>query len=136
MLSVACSAAAGTPSALPTVAPPALPPPTAPEPPTRASLPPTDQAAPAQSAAAAGPGQPIGGRIIRISGRIVQIPPDAYVSRELNLLQCPSSTACPEVPMYELVRGGSTATVGGQSGTIYQQEIAPGEEGAFDFLRR
>jgi hypothetical protein len=40
---------------------------------------------------------------------------------------------CPEAPYYVLRRGNSTVGVS-RSGTRFAEKIAPGEEGAFDFL--
>jgi hypothetical protein len=73
---------------------------------------------------------------LRIAGQFVQLPPDGYVNRELDPTQCPTGPACPETSLYEIVRGGSTVTIGVTTGTIYSEDLAPGEETAFDFLRR
>lgn len=79
------------------------------------------------------------GKPIRVAGIDVQLPPDAYVEYIIvDALPCPPSIEgvnCPEVPFYKLRRGNSTIGVSIKSGTMFQEQVAPGEEGAFDFLR-
>jgi hypothetical protein len=66
------------------------------------------------------------GESIRVSGRTVTLPADAYVASSWI-----SAYGLPRGPIYEVVRGESTAVVIGSTGEIWHEEIAPGEEGAF-----
>ncbi len=89
----------------------------------------------ARATDAAAPRQPTRGNLLRIQGRFVQLPADAYVQREITETTCTGSEQCAQIPIYEIVRGNSTVAVSGRSGAILSEEVAPGEEGAFDFLR-
>lgn len=76
------------------------------------------------------------GSTIRLAGKVVTLPSDAYVSRYIIEGLCPPGQKCPELPIYEIRRGNSTIMVSAKSGAIIEEKIAPGEEGAFDFLKR
>ncbi len=79
--------------------------------------------------------EPVRGQLLRIAGHFVQLPPDAYVNPEAAGPTCVPDLPCAG-PTYRIVRGGSSASVSVTSGAILSEEIAPGEEGAFDFLRQ
>jgi hypothetical protein len=64
----------------------------------------------------------------------VQLPPDAYIEHLIISVNCEVGQPCPETPYYSLRRGRSTVGVSIRSGARFGEEIAPGEEGAFDFL--
>lgn len=91
-----------------------------------------DLAATGQSVSVSGPSTR--GSVIQIQGKSVQLPPDAYVSRYITSGLCAATRSCPELPMYELRRGNSTLAVSAPSGAKVEEQIAPGEAGAFDFL--
>jgi hypothetical protein len=74
------------------------------------------------------------GAVINIAGRTVQLPPDAYIEENMAFVQCVEGLPCPEAPYYRLRRGESTVGVSLRSGARFAEKIAPGEEGAFDFL--
>ncbi|MBW4575871.1 MAG: hypothetical protein KME08_11365 [Aphanothece sp. CMT-3BRIN-NPC111] len=80
------------------------------------------------------------GKPIRVAGIDVQLPPDAYVEYSIvDALPCGPNLVegvnCAEVPFYWLRRGNSRIGVSVNSGTMFREQIALGEEGAFDFLR-
>jgi hypothetical protein len=74
------------------------------------------------------------GTVIGVAGRLVQLPPDAYIANSVAFIQC-YEPGCPEAPYYVLRRGESSVGVSRRTGYVFGAEIAPGEEGAFDFLR-
>ena len=79
------------------------------------------------------------GKQVRVAGIDVQLPPDAYVEYTIvDGFPCPPATqgvSCAEIPFYWLRRGNSRIGVEMKSGTMFREQIAPGEEGAFDFLK-
>lgn len=93
-------------------------------------------------------GRPIlpGSRIIRVSGpetmgttifiagRLIKLPADAYVFARADEVLCIAGDPCPATPLIGIARGGSKISVSG-SGEIVFEEVATGEEGAFDFLK-
>jgi hypothetical protein len=70
-----------------------------------------------------------------IAGIDVQLPSDVYVAHYIVHVQCGVGNFCPEAPIYVLQRGKSQISVSKPTGTMFEERIAPGEEGAFDFLR-
>jgi len=74
------------------------------------------------------------GAVIVVAGREVQLPPDAFIERSVATAMCGGVPGCPEAPFYILRRGSSTVGVSQRSGARFDERIAPGEEGAFDFL--
>lgn len=75
------------------------------------------------------------GSSIGIKGKTVQLPPDAWVETWMVFATCPIGRVCRETPLYSLRRGESTLVISSPSGIIYEERIAPGEEGAFAFVR-
>jgi hypothetical protein len=74
------------------------------------------------------------GAEIAVGGWKVQLPPDAYIEHLIISVNCVVGQPCPEAPYYSLRRGKSTVGVSIRSGARFGERIAPGEEGAFDFL--
>ena len=74
-------------------------------------------------------------RRIHVAGRDVELPPDAFVDTYIITVLCVVGRPCPEAPYYVIRRGNSTIVVSRRSGTLRDEKIAPGEEGAFDFLK-
>ncbi|MGB3205175.1 MAG: hypothetical protein WBB28_09320 [Crinalium sp.] len=79
------------------------------------------------------------GKPIKIAGIDVQLPPDAYVEYVIVDGTCIAGAIpgvnCPEFPFYRLRRGNSTIGVSVNSGTMFQENLAPGEEEGFNFLK-
>lgn len=76
------------------------------------------------------------GKPITIAGRTVQLPPDAYLYGIVAGVMCVEGAGqCPEAPAYVIKRGNSVINVVPRNGKIQGEYVAPGEEGAFDFLR-
>jgi hypothetical protein len=73
------------------------------------------------------------GSTITIAGRQLALPTDAWI--ESLILAGTCAGPCPELPLYQIKRGNSTISVGIPTGRINGEQIAPGEEGAFDFLK-
>jgi hypothetical protein len=64
----------------------------------------------------------------------VKLPPDAYIAAHIiEIFDC--GNPCPETPIYEIRRGASFLAISERSGRIITERIAPGESGAFDFLK-
>jgi hypothetical protein len=63
------------------------------------------------------------------------LPPDAYVSAYEAYVQCTVGQPCPDPPTYELRRGAASLRIEAQSGNVIEEDIVPGDTGAFDFLR-
>ena len=74
-------------------------------------------------------------RIPRIRGLLILLPPDAYIKHYINLVDCVAGEPCPEIPFYVIERGNSTISATARTGKVTGEDIAPGEEGAFDFLK-
>ena len=77
------------------------------------------------------------GTSIEIADKIVQLPPDAYVeARWDEVWPCiPHPRGCMSGPFYDIRRGNSSIEVYIPFGVVVDQQIAPGEEEAFDFLK-
>lgn len=75
------------------------------------------------------------GKLLNIAGKDVQLPPDAYVLALITDSLCIEGSPCPETPSYVIKRGFSTIVVAIHSGTVIKKEVAPDEEGAFNFLK-
>jgi hypothetical protein len=104
-----------------------------PERPPRAPDEPPGPAEPRREIHSSGPATR--GAVIHVAGREVQLPPDAFIERSVAAVLCGGGLPCPETPFYILRRGNSTVSVSLRSGARFDEQIAPGEEGAFDFLR-
>lgn len=75
------------------------------------------------------------GIVIHVAGKPIQLPPDAWIEREITFIQCALGEPCPQAPLYELRRGSSRIVISVPSGDWGHERIAPGEEGAFDFIK-
>lgn len=75
------------------------------------------------------------GATIVLGGRNVQLPPDSYVDGVVTHVTCGPVRPCPETPFYNIVRGRSRINVEVRSGRIISEHTAPGEDGAFAFLK-
>jgi hypothetical protein len=71
---------------------------------------------------------------IVVAGSKVRLPPDAYVADLVSVRDCVERTPCGMTTIYVLRRGESEVLVSQRTGTGTNEKIAPGEEGAFDFL--
>lgn len=91
------------------------------------------QQVPGRTSVVAGP--ETSGSNITVAEIGVQLPANAFVNRYVVQVLCVAGLSCPQTPIYELKRGNSTISVSIPSGIILDEEIAPGEEGAFDFLK-
>ena len=74
-------------------------------------------------------------RRIHVAGRDLELPQDVFVEYWIATAVCVVGGPCPEAPYYVIRRGNSTIMVSVRSGTLRDEKIAPGEEGAFDFLK-
>ena len=75
------------------------------------------------------------GKPVTLGGKTVQLPPDAYVDGMVTHVLCGGSPEACETPFYNIRRGRSLINVTVRTGRILSEHIAPGEEGAFDFLK-
>jgi hypothetical protein len=75
------------------------------------------------------------GTLEYLAGKVIQLPPDAYVSGHIDFISCIPTVFCPETPIITIRRGKSVIAVSAHSGVIVHEQIEPGEEGAFDFLK-
>ena len=80
-------------------------------------------------------GEATKGARIRIADKPVQLPSDAYVGAYIPQVECVRGRICPDPPLYEIRRGSSSITVEARSGAILDERTAPGQEGAFEFLK-
>jgi hypothetical protein len=101
----------------------------------QASPPASGAAVPTRQSYAVTPGPQTRGATIHVAGRIVQLPPDAYVSAYEPYVQCITGRPCPDAPIYELRREAASLRIEAQSGNIIEEDMVPGDTGAFDFLR-
>jgi len=76
-------------------------------------------------------------RRLTIAGKIIELPADVEVDRRIGEILCVQGTPCPidELPFIILRRGESRADVSEKTGRIVFEKIAPGDEGAFAFIR-
>lgn len=76
------------------------------------------------------------GALVDIGGQKVQLPADAFISKFVVGIDCMPGGPCPdELPFLVLARGKSQVWVGPESGRIFHERTAPGEDEAFTFLR-
>jgi hypothetical protein len=75
------------------------------------------------------------GGIILIAGKSIRLPDDAYHASTVLTVECRWGQPCPQPPLDTITRGRSRITVSRPTGQIVEEHIAPGEEGAFDWLR-
>jgi hypothetical protein len=71
---------------------------------------------------------------ISVAGKIIKLPDDAWVESRADRIECTMGYSCPKTPFYTIARGDSRIEVD-YSGKIWSEEIAQGNEGAFDFLK-
>lgn len=76
------------------------------------------------------------GSSITVRGVTVRLPADAYVQARVEAVLCSPGQPCPETPFYVLRRGPSTITVAVNSGAILREETSPGDDVAFQFLKK
>ncbi len=75
------------------------------------------------------------GMTITIANKKIKLPDDAYIKHYATEgIVSPGKTG-PETPLYVIARGNSIIVIPKGSGKIYSETIAPGEEGAFNFLK-
>lgn len=75
------------------------------------------------------------GSTIYIGETAIKLPPDAYVEHFIAHGECIINSPCPRFPLYVIRRGNSTSAISLGSGRIIAENIAPGEAGAFNFLK-
>ena len=75
------------------------------------------------------------GTVIRVKNREIRLPDDAYLARGPVIADCAAGTKCPRSPIQVIARGNSFISVDADGKTV-EMKIAPGEENAFDFLKR
>lgn len=73
-----------------------------------------------------------GGKIV-IGKTIIKLPDDAYIDGRVSAT-C-GGGPCPKSPVYGIMRGKSRVVFSGKDGEVSEELIAPGESGAFDFLK-
>jgi hypothetical protein len=101
----------------------------------QASPPPSGAVVPTRQSYALTPGPQTRGAIVHVAGRPIQLPPDAYVSAYEPYVQCTAGQPRPDPPIYEFRRGAASLRIEAQSGAVVEEDIVPGDPGAFDFLR-
>ncbi|MEX0926062.1 MAG: hypothetical protein WD208_05025 [Dehalococcoidia bacterium] len=74
------------------------------------------------------------GSTIEVTGVPIQLPEDAYVAHRIAGGTCIDPDYCPKAPFYVIARG-SSSIVADLDGELMFEELAEGEEDAFDFLR-
>lgn len=75
------------------------------------------------------------GMTITIKGKKVKLPNDAYIEYYVTEGIPSPGAKMPELPILIIARGNSRIDISKGSGTINRETIAPGEEGAFNFLK-
>lgn len=73
---------------------------------------------------------------IRVKGKDIAVPEDARITEITVQVLCLAGTSCDsdDVPIYRVERGHSAIAVS-RLGTVFLETVAPGEEGAFEFIR-
>ena len=72
---------------------------------------------------------------VNIAGREIVLPTDVHFDGYIMHVLCVVGIPCPETPLVAIGRGKSGISIIDRTGVIWREEIAPGEEGAFDFLK-
>ena len=75
------------------------------------------------------------GSRITIGGKAIQLPPDAYVEGYVDSIFPLEGRSNPLTPIVGIRRGNSLISVSIPNGAIVYENIAPGEERTFDFLK-
>ena len=79
-----------------------------------------------------------GSKIFLWDGRTVQLPDDAFIDAELEIIHCyPGDEVCPIPPLYVIVRGDAEITVDGDGIVRFLADEARGSSAPqdFDFLK-
>lgn len=74
------------------------------------------------------------GANITIARKGIKLPDDAYIDSRIIGISC-GPGPCPKPPVLTIARGKSKITFSEVDGFVVSEQIAPGEEHAFDFLR-
>ena len=90
--------------------------------------------APGKIIAASGPETK--GITLTIAGKKIKLPDDAFVEHNIVDAVGPAGGPRIETPVLVLKRGNSTLSISVTSGKIHEEKLAPGEEKAFDFLKK
>ena len=75
------------------------------------------------------------GETVTIAGVEIHLPEDAYIDAFISKALCRPGSTCARLPWVVIQRGESKIFVSIPTGVIDREIIAPGEEGAFDFLK-
>lgn len=75
------------------------------------------------------------GSTIYVGKTAIKLPPDAYVEHIIVHGECIVNLPCPQFPLYIIRRGNSTGAISMGSHSIIAENVAPGEAGAFNFLK-
>ncbi len=75
------------------------------------------------------------GSQIQIAGKAIQLPADAFVAAHIAFVSWPPGQPPPQTPIVAIQRKNSFIWVSEPSGVVVDEVVAPGEEGAFDFLK-
>ncbi|MBI4287424.1 MAG: hypothetical protein HY671_03210 [Chloroflexi bacterium] len=81
-------------------------------------------------------GKPISGDLSSGMSRTIELLPDAHIEYTVLDLICTPQKKCPRPPIIGLVRGNSRLALSTANGQVVLEEIASGEKGAFDFLKK
>ena len=76
------------------------------------------------------------GFTVVVAGKKIKLPDDAYIGAIVSEVVCIPGQPCSKAPLLGIQRNNSYIIVSIPTGRIDKEVIAPGEEGAFDFLKR
>ncbi|MEX0762378.1 MAG: hypothetical protein WD208_12695 [Dehalococcoidia bacterium] len=74
------------------------------------------------------------GSTIELRDRVLTLPEDAYIEMYTVHVVCIEGHSCPETPLHMIRRGNSRVEID-YSGEILFEELAPGKESEFDWLK-
>ena len=74
------------------------------------------------------------GAQISVAGKIIKLPDNAYIEVRITSTTC-GKEPCLKAPIYSIIRGKSRIVFSAVDGEVDREEITPGEEGAFDFMK-
>ncbi|RIK33018.1 MAG: hypothetical protein DCC55_35765 [Chloroflexi bacterium] len=120
------------PGAADTLIPP--PPDTTPEVPDFAEIPPPDPEE-MKVTFIETTGEATKGSKIVIADTWIQLPPDAYIAKDIMTVTCVIGNPCPETPLYVIARGESKIAVSSPSGIIYGEEVGLHDPDPFAFIK-
>lgn len=72
---------------------------------------------------------------IGIAGSTLKLPEDAYVYKYISTVQCTPKALCPVAPIIGINRGKSRIEFSIANGEIINEQVGPGDEGSFNFLK-